>query len=69
MSTLRINGEDRTFPEGIPATLADLLDRLNITGSAVVAELDGTIVKRDAFATTALKAGQTVELIRFVGGG
>jgi sulfur carrier protein len=69
MSTLRVNGAVREFPEGIPATLADLLVQLNITGSAVVAELDGTIVKRDVFDTTALKAGQTVELIRFVGGG
>ncbi len=69
MSTLRVNGELREFPEGIPATLADLLVQLNITGSAVVAELDGAIVKRDVFDTTALKAGQTVELIRFVGGG
>ena len=35
----------------------------------VVAEIDGAIVKRKDFAATKIKPGQSIELIRLVGGG
>ena len=69
MNTLRINGEERTFPEGVPASLAELLDRLDINQATVVAEIDGRIIRRPDFSDTVLSPGQTVELVRFVGGG
>ena len=69
MSVLQVNGQKYEFSDGIPDSLAELLDHLNITRSTVVAELDGEIVQPDAFAVTVLKPGQSIELIRFVGGG
>lgn len=69
MAVLRINGSDRQFPEGMPQTLTELLERLGINQATVVAEVDGKIVERGNFAQTQLSNGQTVELVRFVGGG
>ena len=69
METLRINGSERDFPAGLPQTLTDLLEHLGINQATVVAEIDGKIVERQNFSQTQLSNGQTVELVRFVGGG
>ncbi len=69
METLRINGSDRQFTGGLPQTLTELLEQLGINQATVVAEIDGKIVERQNFAQTPLSNGQTVELVRFVGGG
>ena len=69
METLKINGSDREFPGGLPQTLTELLDQLGINQATVVAEIDGKIVERGNFANTQLSNNQTVELVRFVGGG
>ncbi len=69
MAMLQINGADRQFPAGIPQTLSELLERLDINQATVVAEVDGKIIERKNFAQTQLSSGQAVELVRFVGGG
>ncbi len=69
MTMLKINGTDRQFPAGIPQTLTELLEQLGINQATVVAEIDGKIVEKGNFAQTQLSNGQTVELVRFVGGG
>jgi len=70
MANLRINGTEHTFPDGAaPATLAELLNTLEIDQATVVAEIDGRIVERARFAETPIHEGQSVELVRFVGGG
>ncbi|MEJ2704547.1 MAG: sulfur carrier protein ThiS [Sedimentisphaerales bacterium] len=69
MQTLKINGNERQFPVGIPQTLTQLLEQLTINEATVVAEIDGQIIERCNFEHTRLHNGQTVELIRFVGGG
>lgn len=69
METLKINGSDRQFADGLPQTLTELLEQLGINQATVVAEIDGKIVERRDFAQTQLSNGQTVELVRFVGGG
>ncbi len=69
METLKINGEERQFPAGIPQTLAELLGLLNINQATVVAEIDGRIIEQRSFAQTRLSVGQSIELVRFVGGG
>ena len=67
---LKINGLEREFPEaGWPDSVADLLHQMQIDQATVVAEVDGRIVQRSEFAQTPLQEGQSVELIRFVGGG
>ena len=62
-----VNGEPRQAAEGV--TVAQLLELLNTPSERVVVELNLTIVKRAAHATTILKAGDQVEIVRFVGGG
>ena len=69
METLRINGKQKQFPDGLPATLAQLLEQLQIDDATVVAELDGKIIERAQFAHTSLSSGQAIELVRFVPGG
>ena len=66
---LKINGAEKTFDEGLPPTLSELLDNLKIDAATVVAEIDGKIIERQNFAQTELKEGSAIELIRFVGGG
>jgi thiamine biosynthesis protein ThiS len=53
----------------MPATLAALLEKLGIGAATVVAEVDGQIVPPEAFARTQIRSGQTIELIKFMGGG
>ncbi len=70
MKSLHVNGVERRFgPDEMPGTVSDLLERLNVEASVAVAEIDGVIVRPEAFARTQLTDGQTIELVRFVGGG
>lgn len=63
---LTVNGERR---ESAATTLAELLEELGLGDGAVVAELNGRIIRQDAFAETPLTGEDSIELIRFVGGG
>jgi thiamine biosynthesis protein ThiS len=70
MSVLKINGQETTFTEGkMPATITDLLLSLGVDSAAVVAEVDGQIIEKANFQKTALRDGQSIELVRFVPGG
>ncbi len=64
---LTVNGEARTLRA--PATLAALLEQLELDARAVVVELNRKVVRRPALADTALRDGDAVELVHFVGGG
>jgi sulfur carrier protein len=70
MKTLQINGQVRQFtPQEMPATLSALLEKLGIGAATVVAEVDGRIVTPEQFARTEVRDGQTIELVKFMGGG
>jgi len=70
MKSLNVNGVARQFSDKeMPATLAELLKQLDTEASVAVAELDGRIVRPEEFDRTELTDGQTIELVRFVGGG
>ena len=64
---LIINGESREVSEA--ATVARLLEMLSLQPEATVVERNGEIVERAAYPDTTLAEGDTVELVRFVGGG
>ncbi len=67
---LKINGVDKNFSDDrIPENLSELLDDLGISQATIVAEVDGRIIERRNFDRTLLQPGQTIELVRFVGGG
>lgn len=53
----------------MPSTLMELLDHMDIHHATVVAEINGEVIERNKFTQTPLAEGQTIELVRFVGGG
>ena len=65
----RLNGVVKQFPAGTPATVAELLEQLGVEAATVVAEIDGRIIESQRFTETSLRNGQSIELVRFVGGG
>lgn len=67
MLSLRINGEDRQFPD--PMTVAALLDQLALTGKRVAVERNGEIVPKSRHGDTALQSGDRLEIVVAVGGG
>lgn len=69
MEVLKINGVEKEFAVGIPATVAELLEQLGVEAATVVAEIDGQIIEREKFVQTQLRKGQSIELVRFVPGG
>ena len=69
MQVLKINGVEKQFPAGIQQTLTELLEQMDINQATVVAEIDGKIIERQNFSQTRVSPGQSIELVRFVGGG
>ena len=62
-----VNGETREAPEG--ASVLGLVERLGFNPKRVVVELNAEIVPRDGYADAMLNDGDTLELVRIVGGG
>ena len=62
-----LNGEIKVVPDA--ATVLGLLEFLNIQQQRVAVELNMEIVKKDKFGTTALKEGDNLEVVSFMGGG
>lgn len=65
--SVTVNGEAKILSPG--ASLLTLLQDFGINPAEVVAEHNRDIVKPEAFAKRLLNDGDTVEFIRFVGGG
>ena len=61
------NGEEQEVRAGI--TLIELLQDLELNPDTVVAECNGTIVRREEYDDLVLPENGRLELIRFVGGG
>jgi thiamine biosynthesis protein ThiS len=64
---LQINGKQVQLEA--PTPLTAYLEKLGVTPRAVAVEHNGVILERDAYATTTLTEGDTVEIVRMVGGG
>jgi sulfur carrier protein len=64
---LFINGKEQSFDDHL--TLAQLIEQLGMKGNRVAAELNRDIVSRAQWAETALKDGDHLEIVHFVGGG
>jgi len=67
MMKLLINGEERSFGDGL--TLAALVEQLGLKADRVAVELNQNIVRRDDWAATTLHDGDRLEVVHFVGGG
>jgi thiamine biosynthesis protein ThiS len=64
---LILNGEKREFADGL--SLSALVDQLGTKPERVAVELNDTIVPRGRWFQTALKEGDRLEIVHFVGGG
>ena len=62
-----LNGESFDCADG--ATLLELIASRGLAPERVAAELDGVVVPRADFSSTALRDGARVEIVHFVGGG
>lgn len=62
-----LNGEERAVPEGL--TLRGLLEHLDQDPGAVVVERNREIVRGDDRAETAVRPGDEIEVVHYVGGG
>ncbi|MCL2305392.1 MAG: sulfur carrier protein ThiS [Planctomycetaceae bacterium] len=64
---LRINGKERTVHDG--ATLAELLEQLELAGKYVAVERNKEVVPFRTYAETVLAEGDCLEIVTLVGGG
>ena len=67
MIALQINGKRVELDQ--PTPLLVYLDRLGVSPRAVAVEHNGVIIERANYPNTTLRDGDTVEIVRMVGGG
>ena len=67
MIEITVNGKQREIDDGLDIT--GLLQALAIDARAVAVARNGEVVRRDAYKETALREGDSVEIVRMVGGG
>ena len=64
---IELNGEPFDCADG--TTLLELIRARGFEPERVAAEVNGAIARRAVFGATALRGGDKVELVHFVGGG
>lgn len=64
---IQLNGERYELPDG--QSVADLLQRLELTGRRLAVELNRDIVPRSQYAATVLVEDDQVEVVHAIGGG
>ncbi len=62
-----INGEPRDLADGL--TLSGLVEQLGMRPDRLAIELNRDIVSRERWPATALRDGDRLEIVHFVGGG
>ena len=64
---VRVNGKDRELPESV--NLSEYVASLGVNMASIAVAVNGEVVKRDDLAMVELSEGDTVEIVRAVGGG
>ncbi len=62
-----INGRDLDLPE--PISLEDYIEELGLAGRRLAVAYNGDVVPRDDYAEVIIDGGDTLEIVRPVGGG
>ena len=65
---ITVNGEKRVGLTS-PLTIAELLEQLEIKPKSIIVELNFEIVAKNKVNVTTVRDGDTIEIIRLVGGG
>lgn len=70
MKTITLNGEEKEFgDDDFPQTIKDLAEKLGLKTGAMIAEVNGKIVKNTEFEQFKIEPESSIELVQFVGGG
>lgn len=64
---VKVNGEYKEITEG--TTLEALLDGFGVKRQGIAVDVNREIIPKGAYASTVLKDGDVIEIIRMVGGG
>ena len=64
---VKLNGEIRDVPDDV--TVTGLLAQLGVKAQRVAVEVNEAVVTKDRYDGHALRAGDSVEIVAFVGGG
>lgn len=67
MVRLTVNGQPRTLERSM--SILDFLHSLGVNLAIVAVGYNGEVLDREAWATTLLQDGDTLEIVRPVGGG
>jgi sulfur carrier protein len=67
MIRMTLNGEEREIDAGL--SVESLLQRLGLHPRLIVVEHNRQILDRSTYAATEVRAGDSIELVHFVGGG
>jgi sulfur carrier protein len=62
-----LNGEPRDLRDGL--TVAELVGELGLRARRIAVEINLDILARDDYARRALRDGDVVEIVHFIGGG
>jgi thiamine biosynthesis protein ThiS len=65
--TLQVNGKLVELERATP--LLDYLEKLGVNPRSIAVEHNGTIIDRASYEAVTLREGDTVEIVRMVGGG
>ncbi len=64
---IKINGESKEVKDAI--TVSDLLGEINTPAAGIAVEVNREIIPRSKHASSELKEGDSVEIVKMVGGG
>lgn len=64
---IRLNGESRDVPGGL--SVLKLLETLELEPALIVVEHNGEILRQERYPEAQVEAGDSLELVHFVGGG
>ena len=62
-----VNGEPQDLNEGL--TVGQLVEQLRLNGRRIAVEINRDILARDEYAVRALRTGDEIEIVHFIGGG
>ncbi|MFI5608350.1 sulfur carrier protein ThiS [Amycolatopsis sp. NPDC051903] len=64
---IKVNGDWREFPDG--ATVAQLLDALDVSPQGVAVAVNGVVVRRGEWAESVVPKGASIDVLTAVQGG
>lgn len=62
-----INGTESEIPAGL--TIAELILAKKMPANTIIIELNGEIVKQEQWKATGINPGDSMEIVRIIGGG